>query len=111
VFNKMAVTPKWQVSFSDAVSSPVSCSSDKTYEAEEEESFYEITTSEADSLGYSSSDDEYASRLDMIIQGAYSCNPSYFSSLTSGAAERNSLLLFDKDLCDGDGSGRVTVWV
>ena len=58
--------------------------------------------------GYSSSNDEDASRLDMIIQGAYSCNPLYFSSLTSKAAERNSLLLFDKDLCDGDGSGRVT---
>jgi len=104
----MAVTPKQQVSFSDAVSSPVSCFSDKTYETEEE-SFFEITTSEADSLRYSSSDDEDASRLDLIIQGAYCCNPSYFSLLTSEAAERNSLLLFDKDLCDGDGSGRVTV--
>ena len=101
----MAATSKQQTSFCDTVG----CSSDTRYEnnqsSSEEESFYEITTSEADSLRGSSSDDEDASRLDLIIQGAYSCNPSYFSSVTTEAAQRNSLLLFDKDLRDGDNSG------
>ena len=45
------------------------------------------------------------SRLDLIIQGAYFCNPSSYSSVATKAAQRNSLLLFDKNLRDSDNSG------
>ena len=94
----MATTSKQQTSFCDTVG----CSSDTRYKnnqsSNEEGSFYEITASEAASLRGSSSDDEDASRLGLIIHKAYSCNPSYFSSLATEAAQRNLLLLFDKDL-------------
>lgn len=99
------MTSKQQTSFCDTVG----CSSDMRYEnnqsSNEEESFHEITASEAASLRGSSSDDKDASRSDLIIHKAYPCNPSYFSSLATEAAQRNSLLLFDKDLLDGGNSG------
>ena len=85
------------------------CSSDMRYEnnqsSSEEESFYEITTSEADSLRGSSSDNGDVCRSHLIIRGAYSCNPSSYSSVATETAQRNLLLLFDKDLQDGDNSG------
>ena len=98
----MAAIPKRQVSFSDVVSSSSGTRFQNNEESSSEESFYKLTTSEADSLGASSSDDEDASRLDLIIQGAYSCNSSYFSSVATEPAQRNLLLLLDKDLRDGD---------
>ena len=101
----MATTSKQQISFCNTVV----CSSDMRYEnnqsSSKEESFYEITTSEADLLRGSSSDNEDVSRLDLIIQGAYFCNPSSYSSVATEAAQRNSLLLFDKNLRDSDNSG------
>ena len=58
---------------------------------EDEESFYEITTSEAESLG-STSDDKDLSKSDVVLQGAYSCNPACFTSHAREAAQRNSIL-------------------
>ena len=103
----MATMSKRQVTFSDAVG----CSSDnksKDSNSEDEESFYEITTSEAESLG-STSDDEDLSKLDVVLQGAYSCNPAYFTSHARDAAQRNSLLLLDKDFRDSDSSSGIGV--
>ena len=95
----MAATSKQQVSFCHTEHE------DDKDNSSSGKSFYEITTSEAESLGRSSSDEEDTSRLDLIIQGAYTCNPSYFSSFPSEAAQRNSLLLFDKDLHESYSSG------
>ena len=89
----MAMTSNQQTSFCDTVGTRY----ENNQSSNEEESFHEITASEAASLRGSSSDDKDASRSDLIIHKAYPCNPSYFS-LATEAAQRNSLLLFDKDL-------------
>ena len=60
----------------------------------DEESFYEITTSEAES--FCSSDEEDAERLNFIIEGAFSGSPAKLSY--TEPALRDSLLLLDKDL-------------
>ena len=74
-----------------------------------EESFHKITTSEADSMEGSTSDEEDASTLDMIMQAAYSCNPSTFSGFVNEPAQRNSLLLYDKDLRGSNSSGNDSI--
>ena len=58
-----------------------------------------VTTSEAES--FSSSDEEDAERVEMILERAYTCSPSFFSRPSPlDPMERNSLLLLDKDLLD-----------
>ena len=54
----MAAIPKRQVSFSDVIGSSSDTRFENDEESSSEESFYEITTSKADSLGTSSSDNE-----------------------------------------------------
>ena len=108
--DKMAEMLNRQVTFSKSVS----CFSDNKSEDEDsnsEEFFHELTTSEAESVEATSDDDEDGLKLDMLIQGAYSCNPAYFSSFASEAAQRNSLLLFDKDLRGSSESGMAAVCI
>ena len=67
----------------------------------DEESFCEITTSEADSL--SSSDDDDAEKLELVLQSAYACSPKKYK-LTNDPVLRNSLLLLDKDFIEAEGT-------
>ena len=106
--DKMAEMLNRQVTFSKSVS----CFSDNKSEDEDsnsEECFHELTTSEAESVEATLDDDKDGLKLDMLIQGAYSCNPAYFSSFASEAVQRNSLLLFDKDLRGSSESGMAAV--
>jgi len=65
-----------------------------------EESFCEITTSEAESFCIS---DEDAERLDWIVEGAYCRSPSkVFCKASREPVEMDSLLLLDKDLIAAD---------
>ena len=56
------------------------------------------------------SDDEYAERLQVLLDGAYNYSPSLFKYLSIDPVYRTSLLFFDKDLyehesdssCDSD---------
>ena len=66
-------------------------------ESSGEESFYEIATSEPESL--SSSDENVAEELEMVLHLAYTSSPQKFRS---DPVMRNSLLLWDKDLLDSD---------
>ena len=82
------------------------CSYEEFFESEDylnsdEESFFEITTSEADSL--SSSDNDDAEKLEIALQSAYSCSPKKLR-LKNEPMLRNSLLLLDKDFIESEGS-------
>jgi len=81
----------------------VSTSSYVEYESsssEDEESFKEITTSEEESLLSSDEDDNEVVQL--ALEAAYTCDPSYYTSIPNNPALRDSLLLLDKDLYDRD---------
>ena len=60
-------------------------------------SFYEITTSKADSL--SSSDNDDTEKLELVIRSAYACSPKKHK-LENNPALRNSLLLWDKEFVE-----------
>ena len=82
------------------------CSHEEFCESEDylnsdEESFFEITTSEADSL--SSSDNDDAKKLEIAWLSAYSCSPKKLH-LKNEPMLRNSLLLLDKDFIKSEGS-------
>ena len=66
--------------------------------------FYEITTSEAESLSTSEEDPE---RLQLALETAFSADPSAFlkSATALDPAERTSLLFLDKDFIDGEFEG------
>ena len=66
----------------------------------EAEELFEITSSEAELV--CSSDKEDAQCLEVILEGAYTCSPSLYHASALHHAERNSLLLFDKDISDSD---------
>ena len=73
------------------------------------EDFYEITTSEAESI--SSSEEEDTQLVEFALESAYSCSPSLFLK-GSKPSERTSLLFLDKDLIDEfEYSEGVCVWV
>lgn len=67
-----------------------------------DESFAEIVTSEEDL--FSSSDEEDEMRLQMMLEGIHSCNPTLFSFDYIDPVGKESLLLLDKDLLDSDES-------
>ena len=73
---------------------------DEVYLSSDEESFYEITTSEADSL--SSSDNDDSEKLELVIQSAYASSPMKHK-LENDPVSRNSLLLWDKDFMELEG--------
>ena len=64
-----------------------------------DEEFREITSSEAES-GWSTSGED-AERLEAVLEGVYSCNPSLFRSSDLDPAERSSLLL-DKEIGENE---------
>ena len=70
---------------------------DEYAESSGEESFYEITTSEPESL--SSSDENNAENLEMVLHSAYTCS---LHKYRCNPVIRNSLLLRDKDLLDSN---------
>ena len=72
----------------------------------DEESFCEITTSEADSL--SSSDDDDAEKLELVLQSAYVCSPNK-RKFQNDPVLRNSLLLWDKDFIDSESEGTQVI--
>ena len=61
-----------------------------------ESEFYEITSSEAESI--CTSDEEDAERLEVVLEGAYTCSPNLYQYSSLDPAERSSLLFFDKDI-------------
>ena len=86
-----------QVTFGDLYTDDIDSEESEFSESSGEESFYEITTSERESL--SSSDENNAEELEMVLHSAYTCSPQKFRS---DPVLRNSLLLWDKDLLDSD---------
>ena len=76
--------------------------SDDTDISDSDDDFFEITTSEAESLA--TSDEEDAELLQVALESAYSCNPALFSNSKLDPAERSSLLLLDKDFLGSEGN-------
>ena len=71
------------------------------------ESFCEITTSKADSL--SSSDDDKAEKLELLVQSPYACSPKK-CKLENDPVLRNSLLLLDKEFIGAEGMQLIIWW-
>ena len=69
--------------------------SDDLTENTSESDFCEIFSSETEF--YNTLDEEDAEKLEVLLEGAYTCSPSLFKSSTSDPVERTSLLLLDKD--------------
>ena len=96
----MASTSKCKVSFSETVvekgvtDSAQHETSDS--DSDSESDFYEITSSEPESI--CSSDEEDAERLEVVFEGAYTCSPTLYQSSSLDPAERSSLLFLDKDI-------------
>lgn len=93
-----------RVNFDDMALAAGSYTLGEEYCSSEEESFREITTSEAET--FCSSDEDDAERLNLIIEGAFGSSPAKVFSKTSRRyvepAQRDSVLLLDKDFIDND---------
>ena len=95
----MASMSKCKVSFSETVTekwvaeSVLHETSDSGSDSESD--FYEITSSEPESI---CSSDEDAERLEVVLEGAYTCSPTLYQSSSLDPAERSSLLFLDKDI-------------
>ena len=94
----MTSTSKCKVSFSETVAQEEDSTQHESYysDSDSESEFYEITSSEAESV--CSSDEEDAERLEVVLEGAYTCSPKLYQCSSLDPAERSSLLLFDKDI-------------
>ena len=94
----MATTSKCKVSFSENVTEEGMADSaqHETSDSDSESDFYEITSSEPESV--CSSDEEDAERLEVVLEGAYTCSPTLYRSSNLDPAERSSLLFLDKDI-------------
>ena len=94
----MASTSKCKVSFSEIVTEKEMMDSAQhetsDIDSDSESDFYEITSSEPESI--CSSDEEDAERLEVVLEGAYTCSPTLYQSSKLDPAERSSLLFLDK---------------
>ena len=86
-----------QVTFGNLYTEDIDREESEFSESSGEESFYEITTSERESLSSSNKND--VEELEMVLHSVYTCSPQKFRS---DPVLRNSLLLWDKDLLDSD---------
>ena len=103
----MASTSKCKVSFSEIVTEKEMMDSGQhetsDIDSDSESDFYEITSSEPESI--CSSDEEDAERLEVVLEGAYTCSPTVYQSSNLDPAERSSLLFLDKDIGESGESG------
>ena len=98
-FKEVSVVESSNQYISDSVASDHSSSDSDAND------FYEITTSEAESL--STSEEEDAERLQLALETAFSADPSAFlkSATALDPAERTSLLFLDKDFIGDEFEG------
>ena len=65
-------------------------------DSDSESDFYEITSSEPESV--CTSDKEDAERLEVVFEGAYTCSPTLYQSSNLDPAETCPLLFLDKNI-------------